>query len=175
LGKLWDLVETKFEEAVGGAEAKAKPDDRIMGYVTHSIEKKLIEDVALASLKERMKQFVDRYLRERRETCNKKDGNNGREAYLEWHDRFCRQARDEVILKETSTDQRCLVAAVLYQQAVASDNLSSSKKSATEFAWGIAVDFLCRITSDASSEEMGSGRLPLAVPQDMTKVLLSRR
>jgi hypothetical protein len=145
-----------------------------MGYVTNSLEKRLIEDVALTFIKQRMKQSVDRYLCERRETCMK-DDENGREAYLEWHDRFCRRARAKLILNESSTDQICLVAAVLYQQAVASDKLSSSHRKATEFAWGVTVDYLCRITSDGSSEEMGSGRLPLAVPQDMTKVLLSRR
>jgi hypothetical protein len=173
LGKLWDLVETKFEEAVGGAVAEPKPDERILGYVANSLEKKLIEDVALKSIKERTKQAIDHYLCEKRETYMK-DG-NGREAYLEWHDHFCRRARNELIRNESSTDQRCLVAAVLYQQAVASDNLCSSHRRATEFAWGVAVDYLCRITSDASSAEIGSGRLPLAVAQDMAKVLLSRR
>jgi hypothetical protein len=107
LGKLWDFVQTKFEEAVGGALVEPKPDDRSMGYVTNSLEKKLIEDVALTSIKQRMQQSVDRYLLERRETCTK-DG-NGREAYLEWHDRFCRRARDELLLNESSTDQIRLV------------------------------------------------------------------
>jgi hypothetical protein len=103
-----------------------------------------------------------------------KDG-NGREAYLAWHDRFCRRAQNELILDEFSMDQRCLVAAVLYQQAFASDNLCSSYRMAADFAWDVGVDYLCRVMSDASSAEMGSGRLPLAVAHDKRKVVLGRR
>jgi hypothetical protein len=168
LGKLWDFVGNKIKEAVG-ADAKPKADDRIVRYIAKSMENKLTNLEAVSRMKRKTKKALERYLTEQ-EDASKKFG-YGKE-YNKWHDGSCNRARNDLILCEPGIDGRCLAAAILYQAAT---NRYPLQIKLIEFAWGVAVDHLCRITGDAVSDEKKAGKLPMPMLQEMSKVLFGRR
>jgi 2-hydroxy-3-keto-5-methylthiopentenyl-1-phosphate phosphatase len=171
LGKIWDFLEAKFKEAIGGVEQEVKADDRILKFVTKCLEEKWVDETTVVAMRKKYKKTIQRYLMERELHAGQYN-----EGYFKWHDQICKSERSALLLSEKGQDRKLLVAAILYEQAadLILETSARDHKKAMGFAWCVASDYLCRITSDLASEDMGSGKLPFPLVQDMTSVLLGR-
>jgi hypothetical protein len=171
LGKIWDFLEAKFKEAVGGVKKDVKADDRILKFVTKCLEEKWVDETTVESMRKKHKKTIQRYLMERQLHAG-----NSSEGYFKWHNQICKSEKSALLLSEKGQDRKLLVAAILYEQAadLILETSARDHKEAMRFAWCVASDYLYRITSDLASEDMGSGKLPLPLVHDMTSVLLGR-
>ena len=169
-----------------------QPDNQILGYIEEALESCKADKVKhshlqekLSQLKEKSKRAVSCYL-QAREAHD--DSAGDKESILKWYDKYCIEQQRELILCESGNDAHCFAAAVLYQQAVnhigtavqknsnntaAQKKNAMEKKNAVEFAWGVGLDYLCRVTSDRASSS--TGKLPLPMLREMAGVLMGRR
>jgi hypothetical protein len=199
LGKLWDLVETRLKEASAAssssrnnwpvhrqiAPCRFQPDTHILGYIDEALESGRVDKDKLSQLQEKSKHAVSCYLQAREANYG-----SGKESVLKWHDKYCTEQQRKLILCESGNDAPCFAAAVLYQQAVnrigmAAQNNSNNtaarrknameRKNAVEFAWGVGLHYLCRVTSDRASGSHETGKLPLPMLREMAGVLMGRR
>jgi hypothetical protein len=172
--------------------SRFQPDNHILGYIDEALESCRADKVKLSQLQEKLSQLqkkskraVSCYLQAREA---KNDGADKEESVLKWCDKYCTEQQRELILCESGNDARCFAAAVLYRQAVNhigtaaqnnTNNAAAQKKNAMEkrhavdFAWGVGLDYLCRVTSDRASGS--TGKLPLPMQREMAGVLMGRR
>jgi hypothetical protein len=189
LGKLWDLVETRLKEASAVSSSRNnwpvdgqivpgrfQPDNHILGYIDEALESGRVDKDKLSQLQEISKRAVRCYLQAREAN----DG-GGKESILKWYDRYCTEQQRKLILCESGSDAKCFAAAVLYQQVVNHIGTATQKKNqmekryALEFAWGVGLHYLCRVTSDRASGSTENGKLPLPMLREMRGVLMGRR
>jgi hypothetical protein len=175
LGRIWDHMEEKLKKATA-ATADQKADDQILGYIQRSIEDKLVHRDTVLTMRSSMKKEVEHYLKGRTDECPMK-GECSRDSYFGWNDHFCKGVESRLILSQPGEDRKRLAAAVLYEQAVKYCDgkavPAKKRKAPISFAWAVAKEYLCRITSDAASER--TGRCPVPVHPDSAKVMFTGR
>ena len=149
---------------------------KVLGYIQRSLEDKLVHCDTVSTMRSSMKKEVEQYLKGHKDECVRK-GECSKDSYYGWIEHVCKGVEVRLILSQPGEDRKRLAAAVLYEQAVEyhKENAVTAKrrKVPISFAWAVAKEYLCRITSDAASER--TGRCPVPVHPDSAKVMFTGR
>ena len=185
LGVLWDFVEQRLIEAnntnlkhdgdsIEHQQMEPKPgtfipENRVLAYIEDAVKCDRVPFEKLRNMKDKMRNGLKSFIQFKlaQESCGEKEISN-------WYDAYCSEQKASLILCRHGTDEACLAAAVLYEQAFKRVDSHYNKALAIRFAWDVGIDFLCRIIGDTVSDPKGAGKLPLPMPKEKFGALFGK-